>query len=102
MPAPEVYILVSLILFTIGAIGVILRKSFIFTLMNLEIMLNAVNLTFIGASKSLGEADGQIIVLFVLAVAAAEVAVGLGIAIYLSRIKDTINVDRFNILSSKK
>lgn len=102
MPGPEAYIFVSIFLFTIGAIGVILRKSFIFILMSLEIMLNAVNLTLVGASKFLNEPDGQIIVLFVLAIAAAEVAVGLGIAIYLSRMKDTVDVDRFNILSSKK
>jgi NADH-quinone oxidoreductase subunit K len=102
MLAPESYIFVSVVLFTIGAIGVILRKSFIFILMSLEIMLNAINLTLVGVSKFLGEPDGQIIILFVLSVAAAEVAVGLGIAIYLSRIKDSLEVDRFNILSSKK
>jgi len=91
-------LLLSLALFALGALGVFLRRNVITVLMCVELMLNAVNLAFIAFSRQLGSFDGQIVVFFVLTVAAAEAAVGLAIIIALHRSKDTLDVDAFNIL----
>ena len=90
-------LLVSAILFTLGVVGVLLRRNAIVIFMCVELMLNAVNLTFVALSRQLG-LDGQVFVFFVMTVAAAEAAVGLAIIIALYRHRDTINLDTINIL----
>src|SRR3989442_3471644 len=79
MPSLGDYLLLSAILFAIGTAGVFVRRNLITILLSIEIMLNAVNLTFVAFGRALGAADGQIIVFFVMTVAAAEAAVGLAI-----------------------
>ena len=92
------YLVLSAILFSIGAAGVFLRRNLITILLAIEIMLNAVNLTFVAFGRSFGSADGQIIVFFVITVAAAEAAVGLAIVIALFRHRDSLNPDAFTQL----
>lgn len=94
----EPALLLSLLLFAIGALGVFLRRNVITIFMCVELMLNAVNLAFVTFSRALGALDGQVLVFFVLVVAAAEAAVGLAIVIALHRNKDTLNVDEFSVL----
>ena len=94
----EPALLLSLLLFAIGALGVFLRRNVITIFMCVELMLNAVNLAFVTFSRALGAVDGQVLVFFVLVVAAAEAAVGLAIVIALHRNKDTLNVDEFSVL----
>jgi NADH-quinone oxidoreductase subunit K len=91
-------LLLSVALFAVGAAGVFLRRNVIAVLMSIELMLNAVNLAFVAFSRQLGTLDGQVLVFFVLTVAAAEAAVGLAIVIALNRGKDTLDVDAFDIL----
>ena len=88
---------VSAILFSLGVVGVLLRRNAIVIFMCIELMLNAVNLTFIALSQQLG-LDGQVFVFFVMTVAAAEAAVGLAIVIAVYRHKDTVNLQRINLL----
>lgn len=92
------YLILSGILFAIGTAGVFLRRNLITVLLSIEIMLNAVNLTFVAVGRFLGTVDGQIIVFFVMAVAAAEAAVGLAIIIALYRHRETLNMDAFTTL----
>lgn len=92
------YLVLSAILFSIGTAGVFLRRNVITLLLSVEIMLNAVNLTFVAAGRFLGTVDGQIIVFFVMTVAAAEAAVGLAIVIALFRQRETLNPDAFTSL----
>jgi NADH-quinone oxidoreductase subunit K len=91
-------LLLSAVLFGIGTLGVFLRRNVITVFMCVELMLNAVNLSFVAYSRSLGTLDGQILVFFVMTVAAAEAAVGLAIILALQRHKDTLDVDAFNLL----
>ena len=91
-------LLLSALLFSIGAAGVFLRRNLITVFMCVELMLNAVNLAFIAFSRALGAFDGQVLVFFVMTVAAAEAAVGLAIVIALHRHKDTLDVDAFSLL----
>jgi NADH-quinone oxidoreductase subunit K len=91
-------LLLSLALFVIGAVGVFLRRNIITVFMCVELMLNAVNLAFIAFSRAWGTLDGQVLVFFVLTVAAAEAAVGLAIIISIHRHKDTLDVDAFSIM----
>lgn len=91
-------LILSLVLFALGALGVFLRRNVITVFMCVELMLNAVNLAFIAFSRSLGTLDGQVLVFFVLTVAAAEAAVGLAIIIALQRGQDTLDLDAFNLL----
>jgi NADH-quinone oxidoreductase subunit K len=91
-------LLLSLALFAIGALGVFLRRNVITVFMCVELMLNAVNLAFIAFSRAWGNLDGQVLVFFVLTVAAAEAAVGLAIFISIERRKNTLDVDAFNIM----
>ncbi len=91
-------LLLSLALFAIGVVGVFLRRNIITVFMCVELMLNAVNLSFIAFSRGLGTLDAQVLVFFVLTVAAAEAAVGLAIIIALQRHQDTLDVDAFNLL----
>lgn len=92
------YLILSAALFTVGTIGVLVRRNAIVIFMSIELMLNAVNLSFVAISRYLDSLDGQIFVFFVMTVAAAEVAVGLAIIINLFRNKETINVDEINIM----
>lgn len=92
------YLILSTAFFSFGIIGVLTRRNAIIIFMCIELMLNAVNLTFIAFASFFGDSSGQIFVFFVMAVAAAEAAVGLAIVIALFRNKLTINVDEVNIL----
>jgi NADH-quinone oxidoreductase subunit K len=92
------YLILSAVLFSLGVAGVFLRRNLITILLSIEVMLNAVNLTFIAFGRHLGSADGQIIVFFVITVAAAEAAVGLAIVIALFRHIETLNPDAFRWL----
>jgi NADH-quinone oxidoreductase subunit K len=87
------YLALSAVLFAIGTMGVLTRRNLIVVFMAVELMLNAVNLSFVAFARSLGSMDGQVIVFFVMAVAAAEAAVGLAIMLQLYRIRDTLNAD---------
>jgi NADH-quinone oxidoreductase subunit K len=91
-------VLLSLALFVIGALGVFLRRNVITVFMCVELMLNAVNLAFVAFSRSWNVLDGQVLVFFVITVAAAEAAIGLAIVIALHRHKDTLDVDAFSAL----
>jgi NADH-quinone oxidoreductase subunit K len=92
------FLILSAVLFTIGTIGVLVRRNAIIIFMSIELMLNSINLSLVSFSAFLGNATGQIFVFFVMAVAAAEAAVGLAIVISLYRNKDTLNIDEINIL----
>src|SRR5438876_11021208 len=92
------YLALSAILFSIGTAGVFVRRNVITILLSIEIMLNAVNLTFVAFGRAMGSADGQIMVFFVMTVAAAEAAVGLAIGIGLCRHKESLNPDTFTAL----
>ncbi|MEJ2715606.1 MAG: NADH-quinone oxidoreductase subunit NuoK [Deltaproteobacteria bacterium] len=92
------YLILSAALFTLGVIGVMVRRNLIVILMCLELMLNAVNLTFIAFARYLGSMEGQIFVLFIMVVAAAEVAVGLAIAVAIFRQKGSININDINLM----
>jgi NADH-quinone oxidoreductase subunit K len=98
MPTLSDYLLLSAVLFSIGAAGVFVRRNLITILLAIEIMLNAVNLTFVAFGRSLQSVDGQIIVFFVMTVAAAEAAVGLAIVIALFRHRESLNPDSFTAL----
>jgi len=98
MVAIEYYVALSAILFMIGAMGVLTRRNAIIIFMSIELMLNSVNLSFIAFARHLDSLDGQIFVLFVMAVAAAEVAVGLAIIIAIFKRKSSADVDRVNLL----
>jgi NADH-quinone oxidoreductase subunit K len=91
-------LLLSLALFVVGVVGVFLRRNIITVFMCVELMLNAVNLAFVAFSRWRGTLDGQVLVFFVLTVAAAEAAVGLAIIIAAQRHRDTLDVDSFNLL----
>ena len=92
------YLVLSAILFTLGTFGVLTRKNAIVIFMCIELMLNAVNLTFIALSNYLGNMDGQIFVFFIMTVAAAEAAVGLALIIAFYRNRESIAVDDFSLL----
>ena len=92
------YLVLSGVLFSIGTAGVFLRRNLIIMLLSIEVMLNAVNLSFIAFGHFLGSANGQIIVFFVVTVAAAEAAVGLAIVIALFRHVESLNPDAFREL----
>ncbi len=92
------YIILSAILFSIGAVGVLMRRNPLIMFMSIELMLNAVNLAFVGFSRYLQSIDGQVFVFLILTVAAAEVAVGLAIIVALFRTRQTVNVDEANTL----
>ncbi|MDR1989987.1 MAG: NADH-quinone oxidoreductase subunit NuoK [Acidobacteriaceae bacterium] len=98
MPTLNDYLMLSGILFAIGTAGVFVRRNIITVLLSVEIMLNAVNLSFVAFGRQMGYADGQIIVFFVMTVAAAEAAVGLAIVIALFRHRESLNPDTFTML----
>ncbi len=95
---PVCYLILSGILFTVGVIGALTRRNAIVVFISIELMLNAVNLTFITLSRFLQSVDGVLFAFFVMAVAAAEAAVGLAIFVLLYRSRETINVDEINIM----
>jgi NADH-quinone oxidoreductase subunit K len=95
---PYHYLVLSASLFTIGLIGVMVRRNIIVILMSIELMLNAVNINLAAFSHQLHDAAGQVFAIFVIAVAAAEAAVGLGIILAFYRNKATLNIDEMNIL----
>ena len=99
MPTLNHYLILSALLFSIGTAGVFLRRNVITLLLSIEIMLNAVNLTFVAVGRFLGTVDGQIIVFFVMTVAAAEAAVGLALIIAMFRHKESLSPD---VLTSLK
>jgi NADH-quinone oxidoreductase subunit K len=92
------YLVLSATLFAIGAAGVFLRRNVITLLLSIEIMLNAVNLTFVAAGRQFAAVDGQVIVFFVMTVAAAEAAVGLALIIALFRHRESLNPEAFTSL----
>jgi len=92
------YLVLSAILFSIGTAGVFMRRNLITILLSIEIMLNAVNLSFVAFGRAAGDLDGQIITFFVMTVAAAEAAVGLALVIALFRHKESLNPDAFSSL----
>ncbi len=94
----EFYLILSALIFSIGLLGVITRRNAIIVFMCIELMLNSVNLTFITFASYFGDTAGQVFVFFVMAVAAAEAAVGLAIIIAMFRNKLTVNLDEINIL----
>ena len=94
----EHVVTLSLIIFSIGILGVLIRKNAIIIFMSIELMLNAVNLSLVGFSRYYNSVDGQVFVFLVMTLAAAEVAVGLAIIVSLFRNKQTINIDEINIL----
>jgi len=92
------YLMLGAVLFLIGVLGFLLKRNVIALLLSVEIMLNAVNLTFVAFSSQRGQISGQIFVFFVLVVAAAEAAVGLALVIAIFRNRESLNVDRSNLL----
>ena len=95
---PSYYIVLAAALFTIGAVGVLIRRNAIVLFMCVELMLNSVNLSFVAFSKLNGDLNGQILSFFVMVVAAAEVVVGLGILVAIFRKRSSANVDDVNLL----
>jgi NADH-quinone oxidoreductase subunit K len=92
------YLILSAVLFLIGVLGFFVKRNIITLLLSVEIMLNAVNLTFVAFSTQHGQISGQVFVFFVLVVAAAEAAVGLALVIAIFRNRESLNVDRSNLL----
>jgi NADH-quinone oxidoreductase subunit K len=88
----------SAAIFTIGVAGVLLRRNILVMFMSIELMLNAVNLAFVTLARRMGSMDGQVIVFFVMTVAAAEAAVGLAIIISIFRNRETVNADELNLM----
>src|SRR5262245_31132633 len=95
---PAHYMFLSAALFIIGVIGVMVRKNIIIIFMSIELILNAVNINLVAFSKELQHTVGQVFAIFVIAVAAAEAAVGLGIILAFYRNKETVNIDEMNLM----
>jgi len=98
MLALENYLILSAILFSIGTVGVLIRRNAIVIFMCVEMMLNAVNLTLIAFSKYLGNIDGQVFVFFIMTVAAAEAAVGLALMIAFYKNRESIDIEDMNVM----
>ena len=92
------YLILSAALFGIGVVGVLINRNAIIVFMSIEIMLNAVNLTLVAFSQYLGSPAGQVVVFLVMAVAAAEAAVGLAIIVVIHRTRNSVNVDDVNLM----
>ncbi len=95
---PHHYLILSALLFALGAIGVILKKNIISIFLCIELMLNAANLSFIAFSRYLNQVDGQVVVFFVMVVAAAEAAVGLAITVTVYRNRKSLNIDDADLM----
>jgi NADH-quinone oxidoreductase subunit K len=98
MVPTEYYLILSAVLFTIGVVGVLIRRNVLIIFMSVEMMLNAVNLSFVALAYHFMDLNGQIFVLMVMVVAAAEVAIGLAIVMTIVRRKDTTNIEDVNLL----
>jgi NADH-quinone oxidoreductase subunit K len=103
MPAPssipvEYFVILSAVLFIMGVLGVLVRRNAIMIFMSIELMLNAANLALVGFARQWGEVGGQLIVFFVITVAAAEVAVGLALIVAIYKSKKTIDIDELHAL----
>jgi NADH-quinone oxidoreductase subunit K len=96
--SPSAYVALAVVLFVIGAVGVLVRRNAMVIFMCIELMLNAVNLAFVGFSRLHGNLDGQVIAFFVMVVAAAEVVVGLAILMAIFRTRRSASVDDANLL----
>ena len=94
----DAYLILSVLLFGIGAFGFLAKRNAIAMLMSIELMLNAVNIALIGISSAMGDLVGQILAIFIITVAAGEAAVGLAIVVALYRNRLTVNVDAINLL----
>src|SRR5271163_1140175 len=94
----EHYLVLSLALFTVGVVGVLMRRNVIVILMSIELILNAVNVNLIAFSRLHGSVDGQVFAIFVIVAAAAEAVVGLGIILALARKRDTVDADDLDLL----
>jgi NADH-quinone oxidoreductase subunit K len=92
------YVILSAVLFGLGVIAFVVKRNIISIFMSIELMLNAVNLAFVAFSQGMGKLDGQVFVLFVIVVAAAEAAAGLGIIILIARNRQSLNVERVDLL----
>jgi len=92
----EAYVVLSLVLFVLGALGVLLRKNAILVFMSVELMLNAANLALVAFARHWGQVDGHLFVFFVITVAAAEVGVGLALIVAIFRTKKSINIDELH------
>ncbi len=98
MVSLEHYLILSVVLFTIGVIGVLSRRNILIILMSIELMMNAVNINLIAFSSQLQDVIGQVFAVFVIVVAAAEAAVGLGIVIAMFSNKETVNVGEIDLM----
>jgi NADH-quinone oxidoreductase subunit K len=98
MVSIEYYVILSAILFTLGALGVLVRRNAIVIFMSVELMLNSANLAFVAFARLYNQLNGQIFVFFVMTVAAAEVAVGLALMVAIFRAKHSIDVDQMSAL----
>ena len=92
------YLVISTVLFITGAIGVLMRRNALIMLMSLELMLNAVNLSFVAYARMLNDTGGHVIVFLNIAVAAAEAVVGLAILLTIFRNRETVNIDHLNLM----
>jgi NADH-quinone oxidoreductase subunit K len=97
IPISHVLVL-SALLFSIGVLGVMLRRNVIVVFMSIELMLNAVNLSFVGFARTMDSMTGVIFIFFIIVVAAAEAVVGLSIILSIYRTRKTLNIDEFNLL----
>ncbi|MCC6799086.1 MAG: NADH-quinone oxidoreductase subunit NuoK [Anaerolineae bacterium] len=104
MEAPEVatelYVLLSAILFILGTLGVLLRRNAILVFMSIELMLNAANLALAAFARQWGNLDGQLLIFFVMTIAAAEVAIGLALIVAIFRSKKSINIDELHLFKN--
>jgi NADH-quinone oxidoreductase subunit K len=98
MVPTQYYLVLSAILFGLGAVAFVVKRNIITIFMSIELMLNAVNLAFVAFSQAKGKLDGQVFVLFVIVVAAAEAAVGLGIIVLTARNRRSLNIERVDLL----
>lgn len=96
MVQTDAYVMLSIVLFVLGAMGVMLRRNAILVFMSIELMLNAANLALVAFARQWGNADGHLFVFFVITVAAAEVAVGLALIVAIFRTKKSINIDEMS------
>jgi NADH-quinone oxidoreductase subunit K len=92
------FLIVSAALFFTGVVGFLSRKNLFIVFMSIELMLNAVNLSFITVARGLGQVDGQVVTFMVIAVAAAEIAIGLALVILLFKHRETLNVDAYQVM----
>lgn len=98
MVQTEAFVILSAVLFTLGVMGVLLKRNAILIFMSVELMLNSANLALVAFARQWGQADGHLFVFFVITVAAAEVAVGLALIVAIFRTKQSINIDELHIM----